>query len=82
MPDISSKEGTNLSSATAHVRAYQAKLLEVAQASMQLSFEFAQRLATVRSPLEFLSVIAEFTGKRVAMSLKHSIEMAEISTKR
>ena len=82
MTGISSKEETNLSSATANVRAYQANLLEMAQASMRLSFEFAQRLATIRSPLEFPSVIAEFTSKRVAMFLKHSIEMAKITTKR
>jgi hypothetical protein len=35
------------------VRAYQAKLLEMAQANMQFAFEFAQRLATIRSPVEF-----------------------------
>jgi hypothetical protein len=70
------------SSATANVRAYQAKLLEMAQANMQLAFEFAQRLATIRSPVEILSVIAEFTSKRIAMFQKYSIEMAELGTKR
>ena len=72
----------DLSSATANVRAYQAKLLEMAQANMQLAFEFAQRLATIRSPVEILSVIAEFTSKRIAMFQKYSIEMAELGTKR
>ena len=69
-------------SATANMRAYQAKLLEMAQANMQLAFEFAQRLATIRPPVEILSVIAEFTSKRIAMFQKHSIEMAELGTKR
>jgi hypothetical protein len=49
---------------------------------MQFAFEFAHRLTTIRSPVEFLSVIAEFTSKRIAMFRKHSIEMAELSTKR
>lgn len=80
--DNDSKKGFVLSSATANVRVYQAKLLEMAQANMQLSFEFAQRLATIRSPVEILSVIAEFTSKRIAMFQKDAIEMAELATKR
>jgi hypothetical protein len=82
MTDSDSKKGFDFSSATANVRAYQAKLLEMAQANMQFAFEFAQRLATIRSPVEFLSVNAEFTSKRIAMFRKHSKEMAELSTKR
>jgi NAD(P)H-dependent flavin oxidoreductase YrpB (nitropropane dioxygenase family) len=78
MTDNDSKKGFVFPSATANVRAYQAKLLEMAQANMQLAFEFAQRLATV----EILSVIAEFTSKRIAMFQKYSIEMAELGTKR
>jgi fructose-specific component phosphotransferase system IIB-like protein len=69
----------DFSSATANVRAFQAKWLEVAQANMQFAFEFAQRLAATRSPVEFLGVTAEFTSKRNAMFLKHSKEMAELS---
>jgi hypothetical protein len=49
---------------------------------MQFSFEFAQRLATIRSPLEFPSVIAEFTSKRIAMFRKHSTEIAQLNIKR
>jgi hypothetical protein len=82
MTDPDSKKGFDFSSATANVRAYQAKLLEMAQANMQLAFEFAQRLATIRSPVEILSVIAEFTSKRIAMFQKYSIEMAELGIKR
>ncbi|MDA9489497.1 phasin family protein [Bradyrhizobium sp. CCBAU 11361] len=82
MTDNDSKKGTDSSSATSNLRAYQAKLLEMAQANMQLAFEFAQRLATIRSPVEILSVIAEFTSKRIAMFQKYSIEMAELGTKR
>jgi hypothetical protein len=82
MTDNDSKKGFDFSSATANVRAYQAKLLEMAQANTQFAFEFAQRLATIRSPVEFLSVIAEFTSKRMALFRKYSKEMAELSTKR
>ena len=81
MTDNDSKKGLGFL-ATANVRAYQAKLLEMAQANMQLAFEFAQRFATIRSPVEILSVIAEFTSKRIAMFQKYSIEMAELGTKR
>ncbi len=82
MRDNDSNKGFDFSSATASARAYQAKLLEMAQANMQFPFEFAQSLATIRSPVEIPSVIAEFTSKRIAMFQKYSIEMAELGTKR
>ena len=78
MTDNDSKKGFDFPSAPANVWAFQAKLLEMAQANMQLAFEFAQRLATIRSPVEFPSVIAELTGKRIAMFRQHSKEMAEL----
>jgi hypothetical protein len=76
------RKGFDLPSAAANVRAYQAKLSEMAQANMKLAFEFSQRLATIRSPVEFLNVIAEFATKRIALLGKHSIEMVELGTKR
>lgn len=77
------KKGVDfLSPANANVRAYQAKLLEVAQANMQFAFEFAQGLAAMRSPAQFPSLIAEFTSKRIAMFRKHSTELTELSTRR
>ena len=82
MTDNSLSKGFDLSSAAANVRAYQAKLSEMAQANMTLAFEFSQRLATIRSPVELFNVIAEFTTKRIALLGKHSIEMIELSTKR
>ena len=81
MMDNDTKKGF-VFSATANVRAYQAKLLEMAEANMTFAFEFSQRLATIRSPLQFLNVIAEFTSKRIAMFGKYSKEMAELSVKR
>lgn len=82
LADKESKRALDFSSAAANVRAYQAKLLEVAQANIQFALEFAQRLAAVRSPPEFLSVIAEYTNKRIAMFQKYSMEMAEFTALR
>jgi hypothetical protein len=82
MTDSDSKKSTNFSLATANVGAYQAKLMEMAQANMQFAFEFAQRLAAIRSPVEFPNVIAELTSKRIAMFRKYSKEMATLSTMR
>lgn len=76
MTDNESKKALDFYSAGANVRAYQAMLLEMAQANMRFAFEFAQRLATVRSPFELPSVIAESTNKRIAMFEKYSKEMA------
>ena len=77
-----SKKGFDFSLATANVPACQAKLLEMTQANMRFAFEFAQRLAAIRSPFEILPVIAEFTTKRIDMFRKYSKEMAELSTGR
>ena len=55
------------------MQAYQTKLLEIAQANMQFTFEFGQRLAAIRSPIEFFAVIAEFTSRRIDMVAKHSM---------
>jgi hypothetical protein len=82
MTENDSKTGSDFSSVMANARAYQAKLLEMAQANMQFDFEFAQRLAAIRSPVELLSVIVEFTSKRSAMFRKHSEELAGLSTMR
>jgi hypothetical protein len=82
MTDTEPKRELDFSSAMASAGAYQAKLLEMAQANMKLALEFAQRLAWMRSPFEFPSVIAEFTTKRIDMFRKHSKEMAELTIKR
>jgi hypothetical protein len=82
LTDNDSKKGFDFSLAPANVWAFQAKLLEMAQANMQFAFEFVQRLATIRSPFEFFSVSAEFASKRIDIFRKHSKEMAELSTKR
>ena len=73
MRDTESKKGVDFSSATSTAQAYQAKLLEMAQANMQFALEFAQRLAAIRSPVQLLRVIEELTSKRIAMFRKHSM---------
>jgi len=62
--------------AMANMQAYQAKLLEIAQANGQFAFEFGLRLAAIRSPTEFFAVIAEFTSRRIDMFGQHAKEMA------
>ena len=81
MRDIVPKHGFDFSPSTAKVRAYQAKLLELTKVNMQFPFEFAAKLAAIRSPVEIFSVIVEFTSKRIALFQKFSIEMAELGTK-
>jgi hypothetical protein len=72
MTNNASNRGFDFSSAAANVQAYQAKLLELALANMQFAFELAQRLATIRSPLDIFGVTAEFTSKRIALFRKYS----------
>jgi hypothetical protein len=70
----------DLSLATA--RAYQAKLLEMAQANLQFALESGPRLASVRSPVELLRVLEELTKERIAMFRKYSNEMVRLSMPR
>lgn len=79
--DNASKKGFDFSLASP-VQAYQAKLLEMAQANMQFTLEFAQRFAAIRSPGEFLRVIEALTSKRIEMFQKYSSEMVVLSIKR
>jgi len=69
-------------SPTENVRACQAKLLEMAQADVRFAFEFAERLATMKSPAELPRVMAEFADKRIATLMDHSRELVELSTGR
>jgi Phasin protein len=82
MKDSNSRKGFYFPSIMANVQAYQTKLLEMAQANIQFALEFAQRLATIRSPVEFVSVNAEFASKRITLFGEHLKEIAEISAKR
>lgn len=71
--------GVTDNKATVNIQAYQATLLEMAQANLEFAFEFGPRLATIRSPLEFFALIADFTSKRIGMYQKYSKEMAAFS---
>jgi hypothetical protein len=76
MSDTNPKKGFDFSLATASMPAYQAKLLEMAQANIRFAFEFSQRLATIRSPFELFAVIAEFTSRWIGMFGEYPKEMA------
>jgi hypothetical protein len=78
MKNIVSGKGFELS--TAKVRAYQEKLGGVAQDNVQLALEYGQRLATIRSPVEIITVIVEFTSKRITMFQRHLKEMVDLTT--
>jgi hypothetical protein len=65
-------KGFDFSAGAANLQAYQARFLDMALAHTQIAFEFAERLATIRSPLDIFGVTAEFTGKRIALFQKYA----------
>lgn len=69
----------DFASATGNMVAYQVKLLELTQANMRFAFDFSQKLATIRSPFQFVDVIVEFTKRRVDMLGKQSTELAGLT---
>jgi hypothetical protein len=79
MKDIVSSKGFDRSAAV-NVRAYQAKLAEVAQDNVQLALEYGHRLATIRSPVEIITVIVEFASKRITMFQRHLKETVDLTT--
>ncbi|MBT1517476.1 Phasin protein [Bradyrhizobium sp. SRL28] len=68
----------DFASATGNMVAYQVKLLELTQANMRFAFDFSQKLATIRSPFQFVDVIVEYTKRRVDMLGKQSTELAAL----
>jgi hypothetical protein len=56
--------------ASPNALAYLTKLPEIAQANMQLAFEFAQRFARIKSPFEIPSVLSELLFKQFAIFQK------------
>jgi hypothetical protein len=82
MTDADPNSKRDHSSTMAGVGIYQAKLMEMAQAEVEFAFEFAQRLARIRSPIEFLAVIPELMTRRIGMFRKYSKEMTELTIKR
>jgi len=75
----SQMRGFDFASATGNMVAYQAKLLEMTQANMRFAVDFTQKLATIRSPFQFVDVIVEFTKRRADMLVKQSTEMAALT---
>jgi hypothetical protein len=71
--------GFDFASATGNMLDYQAKLLEMTQANMRFALDFSQKLATIRSPFQFVDVIAEFTKRRADMLGKQSTDMAALT---
>jgi len=67
--------GFDFASATGNMIGYQVKLLELTQANMRFAFDFSQKLATIRSPFQFVDVIVEFTKRRADMLGQQSTEL-------
>lgn len=80
--ESNSNKGLDFSSAAASISAYQTKLLEIAQANTQFAFEYAQALAAIRSPSDFMNVTSEYTKKRLDMFNQHTKELADLAIKR
>jgi hypothetical protein len=72
MTTSASNKGFDFSAGAANLQVCQARLLDMALANMQFAFEFAQRLAMIKSPLDFFGITAEFTGKRIALFQKYA----------
>jgi len=75
----SQMRGFDFASATGNMVAYQAKLLEMTQANMRFAVDFTQKLATIRSPFQFVDVIVEYTKRRADMLVKQSTEVAALT---
>jgi len=75
----SQMRGFDFASATGNMVAYQAKLLEMTQANMRFAWDFSQKLATIRSPFQFVDLIVEFTKRQADMLEKQSTEMAALT---
>jgi hypothetical protein len=66
-------------SATGTLLAYQVKLVELTQANLRFAFDFSRKLATIRSPFQFVDVIVEFTKQRADMLGEQATEMAALT---
>ena len=71
--------GFDFASATGNMVGFQMKLLEMTQTNMRFAFDFSQKLATIRSPFQFVDVMVEFTKRRADMMGKQSTEMAALT---
>ena len=47
--------------------------------NVRFALDFSQKLATIRSPFQFVDVIVEFTKRRADMLGKQSTEMAALT---
>ena len=67
-------------SAMSVATAYQVKLLEITRSNTQFAFEYAQAMAAVRSPIDFMNVTSAFSKRRMELALQHSRELANLAS--
>jgi hypothetical protein len=63
------------SALTSVAASYAAQLVAIANANVRIALEFSQRLARIRSPLEFFAVGAEFSRRRIQMLREQSASL-------
>jgi hypothetical protein len=74
--------GFDASAVPEKIAAYQAKLLEIAKANVELSFAYAQAITTIKSPTEFTEISGEFSKKQVEMFKSHAKELTDFAMNR
>jgi phasin len=58
---------------------YNNKLIEFTQANTKVAFDFAQRMAGVKSPSEFIELSTEFAQKQLTMLNEQTKELAAVA---
>ena len=69
------------STAAARANDYNAKFIEFAQKNTKTAFEFAQQLATVRSPSEFFELSANQTRQQFETLTEQARELSTLAQK-
>src|SRR5882757_4193280 len=71
--------GLDPSAVSEKIAAYQAKLLEIAKANVELSFAYAQAITTIKSPAEFTTISGEFSKQQVEMFKAQAKELTDFA---
>jgi phasin len=69
---------TSYSTVFQSVQDYNNKVLEFANQNMKGTFDFAQRLAGVKTPSEFISLSTEHTQRQLATMAEQAKELASL----
>lgn len=70
-----------VSAATKGVSEYSTKVMQIVQTNTYASFDFAQSLATVKSPTEFMEIWTSHARQQVETMTAQAKELAELAQK-